>query len=190
MEIDTVNSNKLDNGQTLTSRTNGNSALCRICFESEPEKFISPCGCVGTAAYVHESCLEMWILLKFPNPQEAHCEICNEKFTVNTKSQCACKLNVQNKPSFKKNCILYTAFCILTLFTAFALISIYYSKNISKDAESFVLLVVCCTILIFVSFACFGKFIYSNCIMKKLKIIRIKSTKVCPGPAPSNFLQE
>ncbi|OMJ68838.1 hypothetical protein SteCoe_33596 [Stentor coeruleus] len=187
METD---SNKIDNGQTLTSRTNPNSILCRICFESEPEKLISPCGCVGTAAYVHEPCLEMWILLKFPNPKAAFCEICKEKFAVNTKPQCKCKLNAQNKPSFKKNCIAYTVFCIFTLIISFALIAIYYSKNISKDIQSFALLVVCCTILILISFICFGKFIYSNCIIKKLKITRIKSAQVSPRQTSMHFFQD
>ena len=28
--------------------------ICRICLESEPSNFISPCKCSGTNAHVHE----------------------------------------------------------------------------------------------------------------------------------------
>jgi hypothetical protein len=34
---------------------------CRFCFEDEPDrkKLVAPCGCRGTAKYIHRKCLEM-----------------------------------------------------------------------------------------------------------------------------------
>uniref|UniRef100_A0A915DB22 RING-CH-type domain-containing protein n=1 Tax=Ditylenchus dipsaci TaxID=166011 RepID=A0A915DB22_9BILA len=43
-------------------RENGEIGQCRICHgESEVEDLLSPCLCKGTAAYVHQSCLDEWI---------------------------------------------------------------------------------------------------------------------------------
>lgn len=48
---------------------------CRICLE-DTGILVSPCGCKGTAGYVHEKCLNKWIRTS----KAKHCEICHEDF--------------------------------------------------------------------------------------------------------------
>ena len=48
---------------------------CRICLESTGQ-MISPCGCKGSAAFVHPECIQQWISTREIN----RCEICHEEF--------------------------------------------------------------------------------------------------------------
>ncbi|CAD8140759.1 unnamed protein product [Paramecium octaurelia] len=59
--------------------------ICRICIcEEETSKFIAPCKCKGTAEFVHQECLKMWILEQYGVNKiyndELYCEVCNHKF--------------------------------------------------------------------------------------------------------------
>ena len=48
---------------------------CRICLESDGV-LISPCGCKGSTAYVHQACIREWVNVK----QSDTCEICKQQF--------------------------------------------------------------------------------------------------------------
>lgn len=48
---------------------------CRICFE-EGTDLLSPCGCRGTAAYIHPACLDQYIQY-YP---DRVCRVCNVPF--------------------------------------------------------------------------------------------------------------
>lgn len=48
---------------------------CRICLESTGH-MISPCGCKGSAAFVHPHCIQEWVTIQ--NIEQ--CEICHEDF--------------------------------------------------------------------------------------------------------------
>ncbi|CAK82306.1 unnamed protein product (macronuclear) [Paramecium tetraurelia] len=59
--------------------------ICRICIcEEETSKFIAPCKCKGTAEFVHQECLKMWILEQYGVNKiyndELYCEVCHHKF--------------------------------------------------------------------------------------------------------------
>ena len=56
---------------------------CRICLEdSTNEQLISPCGCDGTAKWVHESCLQRWREENVSNDNARRCEICNVHYLI------------------------------------------------------------------------------------------------------------
>lgn len=56
---------------------------CRICLEdSTNEQLISPCGCDGTAKWVHESCLQRWREENVGNDNARRCEICNVHYLI------------------------------------------------------------------------------------------------------------
>lgn len=55
---------------------------CRICFDND-EKLISPCKCTGTAAYVHENCLQKWRTECKNNPDKYNkCDLCKENYSI------------------------------------------------------------------------------------------------------------
>ncbi|XP_041460185.1 E3 ubiquitin-protein ligase MARCHF8-like isoform X2 [Lytechinus variegatus] len=54
--------------------------VCRICHDvtdvSGNKKLITPCGCTGSAQYIHKQCLQKWTRLKGAST----CEICNKSY--------------------------------------------------------------------------------------------------------------
>uniref|UniRef100_A0A1I7ZIB1 RING-CH-type domain-containing protein n=1 Tax=Steinernema glaseri TaxID=37863 RepID=A0A1I7ZIB1_9BILA len=52
--------------------------VCRIC-QSDDGDLVRPCGCSGTMAYVHEACLNEWIL---QSCSSGTCEVCQKEYTV------------------------------------------------------------------------------------------------------------
>jgi len=52
---------------------------CRICF-SDDTPLISPCGCRGSLAFVHEYCLQKWFSasLGLRNIENFQCELCKQ----------------------------------------------------------------------------------------------------------------
>lgn len=52
---------------------------CRICLDTEnPETMVSPCMCRGTAAYIHEACLQRY----FEFYPDGYCRVCNYSMCV------------------------------------------------------------------------------------------------------------
>ena len=53
---------------------------CRICMQNaDPKTVLSPCRCVGTVQYVHESCLKAWLLAQ-GKMGTVQCELCHTPF--------------------------------------------------------------------------------------------------------------
>jgi E3 ubiquitin-protein ligase DOA10 len=57
---------------------------CRICYSSRENLISSPCNCIGTLGYVHQSCFLRWIanIKKFDK-----CEICHQKYHASSLPQ-------------------------------------------------------------------------------------------------------
>lgn len=66
-----------------SSSGNGIGGICRICHsKEEPESpLISPCYCMGSICYVHNSCLQQWI----KTSETTCCEICKFDFIMHKK---------------------------------------------------------------------------------------------------------
>eukprot|EP00928_Gymnodinium_smaydae_P064254 TRINITY_DN47649_c0_g1_i1.p1 TRINITY_DN47649_c0_g1~~TRINITY_DN47649_c0_g1_i1.p1 ORF type:complete len:347 (-),score=37.97 TRINITY_DN47649_c0_g1_i1:126-1166(-) len=60
--------------------------VCRICFDgAEAESLIKACGCSGTHAHVHESCLLRWRRLQQLQGKLSaamRCEVCGQKYST------------------------------------------------------------------------------------------------------------
>ena len=68
-------------------------AICRICLQSSFEELICPCFCKGSQMYVHQSCLESWLLTLFARNKEFMvCEVCKARYDIGFqyKFQCEC----------------------------------------------------------------------------------------------------
>ena len=64
---------------------------CRICHcGEEDEVLICPCGCSGSLAHVHQSCLITWM----KNSMTEHCELCQRKIRVIKKIKPCYKVSV------------------------------------------------------------------------------------------------
>lgn len=55
---------------------------CRVCFceGSDPNDFISPCCCIGSALHIHKSCLNKWLLSNHGTQNYFTCKECNCKY--------------------------------------------------------------------------------------------------------------
>ncbi|UJR29067.1 hypothetical protein I4U23_010281 [Adineta vaga] len=68
---------------STSSKTSDNPDICRICHcESTPdEPLISPCLCLGTMQYLHQSCLQRWI----KSAGVKSCELCKFEFIMHSE---------------------------------------------------------------------------------------------------------
>jgi len=60
---------------------------CRICQSTEDtftNQQVSPCGCSGSAQFVHINCLKKWRQIKFAKGEKVfQCELCLVKYKIN-----------------------------------------------------------------------------------------------------------
>lgn len=65
----------------------GEVKVCRICYDIDtPENHvIVPCKCSGSMKYIHEKCLEIWLLTNSENLQNSECDICKFKLIIKVK---------------------------------------------------------------------------------------------------------
>ena len=74
------------------SITTPRGVQCRICMQNaDPETVLSPCLCVGSVQYVHESCLKTWLLAQ-GSLEAARCELCQTPFHSEYRLGWVCKL--------------------------------------------------------------------------------------------------
>ena len=62
---------------------------CRICFDDEnQEGLIAPCGCKGSAGFVHKTCLNNWLKCNKSTNHYYECNECKHKYRrVNSPEQ-------------------------------------------------------------------------------------------------------
>ena len=59
--------------------------MCRFCFDdSSTEKLIAPCGCTGSAKWVHQTCLIKWqkASMRAYSGHESVCSVCNVTYAL------------------------------------------------------------------------------------------------------------
>ena len=59
--------------------------MCRFCFDdSSTEKLIAPCGCTGSAKWVHQTCLVKWqkASMRAYSGHESVCSVCNVTYAM------------------------------------------------------------------------------------------------------------
>ena len=86
-------------------QSNDYPLVCRLCHGqgTNDEPLISPCNCLGTMRYLHQSCLQRLI----KNENIKSCELCKCKFIIHAET----KPFKQVKSKQKKN--LYFIFCLV-----------------------------------------------------------------------------
>ena len=72
---------------TLSVNNTSKSApsQCRFCFEQtkKNDPLITPCSCQGSLKYIHQSCIDKWVITKYgSNVAVAYCEICKDKLLI------------------------------------------------------------------------------------------------------------
>ena len=68
---------------SASSKTSDNPDICRICHceDTIDEPLISPCLCLGTMQYLHQSCLQRWI----KSAGVKSCELCKFEFIMHSE---------------------------------------------------------------------------------------------------------
>jgi hypothetical protein len=66
-----------------SSKTSDYTDICRICHceGTDDEPLISPCLCLGTMQYLHQSCLQRWI----KSAGVKSCELCKFEFIMHSE---------------------------------------------------------------------------------------------------------
>lgn len=71
---------------TMGEDANDAPNICRICFDgADAGELVTPCGCTGTQAHVHESCLLRWRKLQLVQGKTAaanRCEVCCHRYSA------------------------------------------------------------------------------------------------------------
>lgn len=100
--------------------------ICRICLNTQPLEFISPCSCSGTSKFAHKNCLKTWILMKYPTLFDPKCEVCTGKYKIEVKTILKCKRNF-----FNGNSLMNFLIITFALFGLFACLIITYKFSYS-----------------------------------------------------------
>ncbi len=68
---------------SISSKTSDYPDICRICHceSTNDEPLISPCLCLGTMQYLHQSCLQRWI----KSAGVKSCELCKFEFIMHSE---------------------------------------------------------------------------------------------------------
>jgi hypothetical protein len=68
---------------SISSKTSDYPDICRICHceGTIDEPLISPCYCLGTMQYLHQSCLQRWI----KSAGVKSCELCKFEFIMHSE---------------------------------------------------------------------------------------------------------
>merc|ERR1712096_25524 len=94
-------------GHMRNTFTMSENKSCYICLDENDYKFVAPCNCEGDLKYVHEDCIEKWILTH----ETDTCRICSSEYLTKYKSK------LLNKGRMKDLGLILTIvlFVILTL---------------------------------------------------------------------------
>lgn len=98
-------------------RNNHSLNYCKICHdnkESDDNKLIHPCICIGNMRLVHENCLKILIMKNKDSPLEkANCEVCKFPYKMNI---------AYNKKFSRKNCCKFAEKIIMLSCLGFVII--------------------------------------------------------------------
>lgn len=151
--------------------------VCRICMECEFEStMISPCRCIGSVKFVHESCLKSWIISQGGDPFEKKCELCNAHFQMGIKYNKKCNIF-----SIKKSIIRFLYIPILMIASICFIVILYLvcSNSIkfqgNNKLEYKIAVIIFCGIFSFLSMMLFVNIIKEVCLEIRLTDWIIKS---------------
>ena len=100
---------------------------CKFCFNDDIRKnLISPCLCSGNIKYVHRNCLDNWRLRNLNNQNFYACEICKNKFILETENY----LGFLIKIIFATKILLFNFFIFGSIFLVGKLVNSLSKNNI------------------------------------------------------------
>ena len=151
--------------------------VCRICIESESESImISPCRCMGSVKFVHESCLKSWIISQGGNLFQKKCELCHSEFQMDLKYSKKCKMISINKSTtrlFYLPMFLTAAVSFVIILYLVATNSIKFQGNNKKEYR--IVVIIFCGILSIILMMLSINIIKEMCFEKRLSKWVIKS---------------
>lgn len=129
---------------------------CRICFceGDNPNDFISPCCCTGTALHVHKECLNRWLLTNHGTKNYFECKECNCKYK---------RAEPENKDYIIDREVAIGSLLSVSL-SSIILIGLILFSGISKIACNIVLILLFFTVIFYTSlngtFSSYAYFIF------------------------------
>lgn len=100
---------------------------CKFCFNDDiRENLISPCLCSGNIKYVHRKCLDNWRLTNSNNQNFNACEICKNKFTLETENY----FGILTKIIFITKILFFNFFLFGSIFLVGKLVNLFTKKSI------------------------------------------------------------
>jgi RING-variant domain len=123
--------------------------VCRICFEHEldEKKLISPCLCKGYSKYIHEECLNIWLLYQDASKSNINCEVC--KYSYNIEEVVSKKCDPSHGIYENPNSICYLGILIIVKVIIISLIYIVIAKDYINPYENIVYFIGILSIFLF-----------------------------------------
>lgn len=89
-----LNKNLINQVKNIKNKRNSENLLktCRICLDSDlNDEFISPCACRGHQRWVHQKCLQIWLVKSERlGACAVGCEVCKEEFAMEFEYRKSC----------------------------------------------------------------------------------------------------
>lgn len=124
----------------LSSYSNDEDKICRICFEGETvgNELIHPCLCKGTQKYIHLKCLQEWRTTNMDTPEKRdYCEICKYHYAIKEYDDyLKYKISndiITNSLIFSSVVLLSTLIWTIDYFSDFILIKLMTFYNYEKN---------------------------------------------------------
>lgn len=139
--------------------------ICRICHCGvEDEKFISPCKCMGSLGYIHQSCLQSWLSLSGKSKQ---CELCHFDFRLQSSLKPLHKWTMLKlTPYERKKVICSIAFHLLAVLCVVWSIWVLMERLIAEASANDIGWAFWTKIgVVFIGFVGGMSFMYSQCKM-------------------------
>ena len=155
--------------------------VCKICFDYETTKnqVINPCRCRGSSKFIHESCLRLWILCKYPEVINPRCEICRYSYRI-VMDPSDCLQFIKKCKEYPKYATIF--FLLLGILGVSIFILTYLTNHRSAISSSagYVIIVIFLTILLIFAFAC------TIDILKRIYLAKSFAFKIYPCLTDSN----
>lgn len=142
---------------------------CRICFEQEQLDLINPCQCSGSSRYVHTECLKKWVILKYPDVQNAQCEVCKFKYLMKVKTTKKCNPKAALPQRYGYCCLIPMIVFLIMIMIIITIIEAIYKVDFEQRQTYSIILVIFCVIPILLCFGVLFVAIYKVSVVTQVK---------------------
>ena len=148
--------------------------VCRICYEADDDVQACPCKCRISHAYIHVTCLKLWITQKFPKLEESHCEICQKQYNIKVSYSLKYQKPDTEEKKSSTYCKLFSLLTLLLVMICISIVVVILHVDLKKKIAYSLSIICACLLPIIIIIVFLIKVFISNYFIKVVKCWDIK----------------